>query len=226
MKELRAYLITLTIALICLAGVVIFGVGRAHATADVTVTHSTDPVYYGRRYVASVDGPVSLIVLSAQTIYSSGGCVSVYGEAGPHQSGYPIGATCTGPGTIIVDTVQYPTCDQHLTIVADNVVVFDTLLGSGDCTPPTTTTTTTITPVGSVDTLVAYTTTTNVCGGRGGCHKRFTDYFRLVNHTPQTVDCGVYGVLAVGATTYQFSAPKGSLYTCTGADGAIYPVVR
>lgn len=127
------------------AVVIIAGHSVAQATPVTTTSGTTVDVtqadgYYGRRFIAAVDGPVSLVVLSAQNIATGAGCRSVYGQAGPHQSGYPIGAECSGPGTVIVDTVVYPACDQHIIIVADMTdIVFDQLLGTGDCTPPTTT---------------------------------------------------------------------------------------
>lgn len=162
------------VALVILALVISLWPHKAHAdpSTSVTVTQSTG--YYGRRFVAQVDGPVSLIVLSAQTISSSGDCRTVNGSAGPHNSGYPIGADCSGPGSVIIDTVVYPACDQHVTVVADgDRIVFDQLIGSGNCAPPSTTTTTappsTTTTVPTTGTTARHCVLKNPKGG--GCRK-------------------------------------------------------
>lgn len=147
--------IYLTALLVIFSGFIAWA-ALAHADPSTNVTVTQVDGFYGRRYIATVDGPVNLVIWPATNIATGAGCVSVYGEAGPHQSGYPIGATCTAPGTVIVDTIVYPACDDHLVIVADNAtVVFDQLIGSGNCTPTTTTTSSTVPPTTTTSTTVA-----------------------------------------------------------------------
>lgn len=157
MKRVLATLLTVGIV----ANGYLIAQGTAHADSGTSVIVTSVDGFYGRRFAVSVDGPVSLLMTNVVDVYTGSTCTpSTFGSTAAHHNVGFDGADCTGPGTIIVDTVVYPACDARLTIVADvERTVYDELLGSGNCAPPSTTTTSSTVPP-------ATTTSTTVPGRR------------------------------------------------------------
>jgi hypothetical protein len=171
MKRANVYIAaTLAVPVLIATFVVTSG---AHATpiasgTNVNVVRTGDPNHYGRQFRIDVDGAVTLDIQRASTVSSSGGCVTrLDGSVGPHRNPYPVGADCTGPGTVIGDTPvnNYYSCvngvwtKDNLIVTADGEVVFDDT-NDGAC--PEVTTTTTEPPT----TTIPPTTTTTVPGAR------------------------------------------------------------